>query len=606
MTVRLLAALGQYPANAIVTFATAVETSLVAEKLASTDLTGGVVYQAPVDAGRAGEAARWVTDADGNPVDLLLPGAAGRGGAAAVVGAAGVAGARGVVVSGVPQAVQTADLRISRIADSTLTLPNPYPAQANAPVHPAVLYFPSGWNGYNYWMAYTPYPGANSDYENPTVAASQDGETWEARGRQPLVDKPANGYNADTHLFMSPDGLTMYLAFRERLLSNANNLKVMHTTDGVNWSSPVTILSGAFGTQDFGSPSIWWNGTGWTLISHNLDAAAPWPIQRRISATADVYGSWGTASTVTFAAASGRAWWHSYIMQLPSGQVVGLFQDNNSSSGASGFLYWAESADGGATFAQTQPCAAGAGDAAASTVRNYRSCFVLRENGGGVEADIFIGRLSPINIIRCIARSGRMSARNEYLTARASLLSLAASLPPHALWADTFNRADSATTLGAAASGGTYTVSGTWGINSNRAYPVANGRVLAAVGAANHEASVRMVDMTTGVQQWLIARATDASNYWRAGCPSPNASGLSILVIQSVVAGSVTINREIGAVARGDVLSMRCIGNAIEVLVNGILTHREVTTTSLSGASVGLQANVGANTFYDDFVAVAL
>lgn len=91
MTVRLLAALGQYPANAIVTFATVVETSLVAEKLASTDLTGGVVYQAPVDAGRAGEAARWVTDADGNPVDLLLPGAAGRGGAAAVVGAARIA-----------------------------------------------------------------------------------------------------------------------------------------------------------------------------------------------------------------------------------------------------------------------------------------------------------------------------------------------------------------------------------------------------------------------------------------------------------------------------------------------------------------------------------
>lgn len=85
MTVRLLAALGQYPANAIVTFAAAVEASLVAEKIASTDLTGGVVYQAPVDTGRAGEAARWVTDADGNPVDLLLPGAAGRGGAAAVV-----------------------------------------------------------------------------------------------------------------------------------------------------------------------------------------------------------------------------------------------------------------------------------------------------------------------------------------------------------------------------------------------------------------------------------------------------------------------------------------------------------------------------------------
>ena len=77
-------------------------------------------------------------------------------------------------------------------------------------------------------------------------------------------------------------------------------------------------------------------------------------------------------------------------------------------------------------------------------------------------------------------------------------------------------------------------------------------------------------------------------------------------MIHSVVAGSVTINREIGAIARGDVLSMRCIGNAIEVLVNGILTHREVTTTSLSGASAGIEANAGANTFYDDFIVVAL
>lgn len=87
MTVRLLAALGQYPANAIVTFASAVETSLVAGNLAATDLTGGVVYQAPVAPARPGEAVRWMVDEAGNPVDLDLPGAGGRGGAATVVGA---------------------------------------------------------------------------------------------------------------------------------------------------------------------------------------------------------------------------------------------------------------------------------------------------------------------------------------------------------------------------------------------------------------------------------------------------------------------------------------------------------------------------------------
>ena len=89
MTVRLLAALGQYPANAIVTFASAVETSLVSEKLAATDLTGGVVYQAPTAPARAGEAVRWMVDEFGAPVDLDLPGAGGKGGSATVLAIAG-------------------------------------------------------------------------------------------------------------------------------------------------------------------------------------------------------------------------------------------------------------------------------------------------------------------------------------------------------------------------------------------------------------------------------------------------------------------------------------------------------------------------------------
>ncbi len=522
--------------------------------------------------------------------------------AAVVVGA----GWKGVSLSTDSPSIQTGDLRLAGIDSTPISLPNPYSDQDNAPVHPAVLYFPDRWYGYKYWMAYTPYPGADSSYENPSIAASHDGETWVARGRQPLVDKPAGGYNADCHLFMSPDELTMYLVFRERITSIENNLKIMQSSDGVSWSAPVTILTGSTASQDFGSPSIWWNGTGWTLISHNLDASSPWPIERRVSSTADIYGAWGVATTVTFAPASGRAWWHSFIVRLSSGQVVGLFQDNNGSAGAGGFLFWAESPDDGATFYQTQSVSAGEGDAAGSTVRNYRSAFVLRETIAGIEADIFIGRLSPIDIIRCTAVPGRLALRNNYLTSRSALLSMAASLPPHALWSDTFNRTDSAASIGTATSGGTYTVSGTWGISTNRAYPVASGRVLAATGSSNHEVSIRFADMTSAIQQWLIARATDASNYWRVGSSSPNSAGQSILVMQSIVAGAVSINREIGSFARGDVVSMRCVGNTIEVLINGVFQHREVSTTSLAGASAGFQANAGANTFFDDFVVIAL
>ncbi|WP_437918326.1 hypothetical protein [Sphingobacterium sp. LRF_L2] len=50
--------------------------------------------------------------------------------------------------------------------------------------HPDVVYFPLGFNGYKYWMVFTPYFGIiGSDrtaalYENPTVVVSDDGKNW--------------------------------------------------------------------------------------------------------------------------------------------------------------------------------------------------------------------------------------------------------------------------------------------------------------------------------------------------------------------------------------------------------------------------------------------
>lgn len=52
--------------------------------------------------------------------------------------------------------------------------PNGYQA-----THPSVLYFKNGWNGYKFWMGYTPYEYSNELLENPSVAASNDGVNWE-------------------------------------------------------------------------------------------------------------------------------------------------------------------------------------------------------------------------------------------------------------------------------------------------------------------------------------------------------------------------------------------------------------------------------------------
>ncbi|MGJ1264681.1 hypothetical protein [Sphingobacterium spiritivorum] len=50
--------------------------------------------------------------------------------------------------------------------------------------HPDVQYFPNGFNGYKYWMVFTPYFGyvgttqESKRYENPTVVVSNDGLNW--------------------------------------------------------------------------------------------------------------------------------------------------------------------------------------------------------------------------------------------------------------------------------------------------------------------------------------------------------------------------------------------------------------------------------------------
>lgn len=69
--------------------------------------------------------------------------------------------------------------------------------------HPSVVQFDEPWNGYKYWMAFTPYPHNNELQENPCVAVSNDGIKWESPLFlvNPIYDTPSGGYNSDTHIF---------------------------------------------------------------------------------------------------------------------------------------------------------------------------------------------------------------------------------------------------------------------------------------------------------------------------------------------------------------------------------------------------------------------
>ncbi len=79
-------------------------------------------------------------------------------------------------------------------------------------VHPSVRYIHGGWAGYEWWMAFTPYPDGNSNHENPSLVASNDGIHWvvPAGLTNPIDPAPPHGHNADTELVYDGKNMLVY------------------------------------------------------------------------------------------------------------------------------------------------------------------------------------------------------------------------------------------------------------------------------------------------------------------------------------------------------------------------------------------------------------
>lgn len=118
---------------------------------------------------------------------------------------------------------------------------------SNEPYHPSVLYFPKGWNGAQYWMAYTPFPvesqGYRDRWECPSIAISNDGINWTLprNFNNPLADLTQSqiergDYFSDPSLVMV--GNTMEVYFRRSNGSDLSDTNVyrMTTTNGSDWT----------------------------------------------------------------------------------------------------------------------------------------------------------------------------------------------------------------------------------------------------------------------------------------------------------------------------------------------------------------------------------
>ena len=120
-----------------------------------------------------------------------------------------------------------------------------YEGGGNQPTHPKVLYFPDGWNGHKYWMAYTPYPGNNNQEENPCITYSDDGIHWSEEGiSNPIARTEYDScWYSDVHLVYIPETGTMELWVRW-CSPNGDDGKEpgwegvyrWKSKDGVNWT----------------------------------------------------------------------------------------------------------------------------------------------------------------------------------------------------------------------------------------------------------------------------------------------------------------------------------------------------------------------------------
>jgi hypothetical protein len=226
------------------------------------------------------------------------------------------------------------------------TIPTHQDPAGGQTTHPSVVRVPGGWNGYEYWMAHTPYPGSNSAWEDPNIAASNDGVTWVVPPglTNPLDDQPGlpGPYNSDTDLEMGPNN-TLYAFWRVVIPDlSQERIKYSTSTDGVNWSAPVEAMRSAMADRRPVSPAFMYENGAWKMWAIEINRSPNRMVFFQGGAT-PAKANWGAMQTVTLGPMQKeKEPWH-LSMTKNGNAYIGLLNDTAlASTGRDGdllFLY---------------------------------------------------------------------------------------------------------------------------------------------------------------------------------------------------------------------------------------------------------------------------
>lgn len=218
---------------------------------------------------------------------------------------------------------------------------------SNQAVHPDIIYFPDGWNGYRYWMTYTPYPNGDRKYENPSIVASNDGESWEEPlgVKNPLAQPPIEGYNNDPDMIYNCGTDQLWVFFLEGG-AGTTHVRLTTSSDGVNWTKSKILFS----VPDFQvlSPSVVLKDG--TFYMWSVNAASMGCIARNttVEIRTSVDGeSWSDPKTVNVSQPDWVIWHLDVRYILSKNEYWMLFPAYPSGSNCyDTVLFYARSADG--------------------------------------------------------------------------------------------------------------------------------------------------------------------------------------------------------------------------------------------------------------------
>lgn len=516
-----------------------------------------------------------------------------------------------VVTRGNPEPLLPNSQRIFLDGYTDITLPSPYSASAwldlrqdirdwldargvkaaweamtvqqrSVGVHPSLVSFKTPWFGFKYWCLYTPYPQSNSAFENPCLVASNDLVNWVVPNRiQNPIDQPSaltSDYMRDTHLYFDGENNRLCMMYLQR--GSGFNRLYVKTFSGEILSERSEIWSGVVGTNDFASPSFWFNKTAnkWQAIGHNLDNSPAWPIVKMESDNLE--SGWGAQTALTFPVYAGRKWWHSdFHLSDDAKTIFGLVQDNNGTGGASGNIYFCASNDFQNFSADLNYF---------SQAGQYRSCVI--PNAGFLTSQL----QSPMRLL-----TGGITPFNRGATASQSHIN-AITTPnsPNVIASDNFNRANSPT-LGVSSSGTAWVNidANTIGIVDNAASGVAGQSCRATLPAGKNSYTVSVVLKSVGTECNVYLRFVDANNCIRFRT--------HLRQLDQVVAGAVTLIKQLDCKpltgASSAVVTLVVSPSNIKVLIDGVCYADVANSQHANATSAGLQISGATTSTVDSF-----